>query len=105
MWINTKVMSLPFFRSLILVTSFFLTVQPIENYLQAAANEMSIRNKELRQLENSRKQYATADAWSARRKELREEFLKGAGLWPLPERKSLNVIVHSRREFDGYSVE
>src|SRR5262245_27657157 len=73
--------------------------------LRAANGATSIRETVLRQLENSRSQNATLDAWSARRKELREEFLKGAGLWPLPERKPLKVIVHSRREYNGYSVE
>src|SRR5262245_9533901 len=98
-------MSLPFFRPLILVTLSFLAVAQLEIYLCAATGDTRIRNKVLSQLENSRAQYATPDAWSARRKELREEFLKGAGLWPLPERKPLHVIVHSRREYDGYSVE
>jgi putative membrane-bound dehydrogenase-like protein len=105
MWINTKAMSLPFLRSLILVTLSFLAVPRPEFYLHAAPSDTGIRSKVLLQLENSRTQYATSNAWSARRKELREEFLKGAGLWPLPERKPLNVIIHTRREFDGYSVE
>src|ERR1041384_6553138 len=71
----------------------------------AAEGKPSIREQVLSQLENSSAHYATLDAWTARRKELREEFLKGAGLWPLPERGSLKVVVHSRREYDGYSVE
>src|SRR5262245_54821146 len=49
--------------------------------------------------------YATVESWLVRRKQLREAFLKGAGLWPLPARTPLNPATHSRRERDGYSVE
>ena len=45
---------------------------------QNAEKAQLIREKVLRQLEHSSAQYATLDAWTARRKELREEFLKGA---------------------------
>ena len=57
------------------------------------------------QLERSKDLYATADAWSRRRAELREGFLKGAKLWPLPQKTHLNPILHSRREYEDYSVE
>lgn len=59
----------------------------------------------LQQLEQARTKYATAEAWTARRQELRTEFLKGAGLWPLPSRPPVVAIVHSRREYGDYSVE
>lgn len=59
----------------------------------------------LPQLEASRELYTTSAAVDVRRAALREGFLKGAGLWPLPERTPLNPIRHSRREHDGYSVE
>jgi hypothetical protein len=58
-----------------------------------------------RQLQQSRDKCETPTAWEDRRQELRREFLKGAGLWPLPAKRPLNPIVHSRREHDGYSVE
>src|SRR6266496_1340081 len=73
--------------------------------LLVAEGNPPIRERVLSQLERSNVQYTNVEAWTTRRKELREEFLKGAGLWPLPEKKPLHVIVHSRREFDGYSVE
>ena len=68
---------------------------------QTVAEESAVRE----QLVRSRTRYTTADAWAERREELREEFLKGAGLWPLTERPPVEAIVHSRREHDGYSVE
>ncbi|REJ90629.1 MAG: acetylxylan esterase [Planctomycetota bacterium] len=66
-----------------------------------AAEEAAVRE----QLVQSRTRYNTADAWAERRAELREEFLKGAGLWPLTERPDVQALVHSRREYAGYSVE
>lgn len=59
----------------------------------------------LQQLEQAQTRYATAQAWAARRQELRTEFLKGAGLWPLPPRPPVVAVVHSRREYGDYSVE
>ncbi len=58
-----------------------------------------------RQLVASRTMYTTPQLWAIRRAALREGFLKGAGLWPLPEKTPLNPIVHGRREHDGYTVE
>jgi putative membrane-bound dehydrogenase-like protein len=57
------------------------------------------------QLRHSAETYTTAGAWTARRAELREGFLKGAKLWPLPERPPVNAIRHSLREHGDYSVE
>src|SRR3954468_12670172 len=58
-----------------------------------------------RQLTASRTLYTTPQSWAVRRAALREGFLKGARLWPLPEKTPLNPIVHGRREYDGYTVE
>jgi hypothetical protein len=69
--------------------------------LRALADEKTV----LAQLERSRQAYRTTDDWAQRRTQLREGFLRGAGLWPLPDRPPLKAIVHSRREYDGYSVE
>ena len=57
------------------------------------------------QLARSKKLYTSPESWRARRTELREEFLKVAWLWPLPDRTPLQAIVHSRRVHDGYTVE
>jgi dienelactone hydrolase len=46
-----------------------------------------------------------AAAWDKRRIELREGFLKGAGLWPLPKQGPLRILRHSLRAHDGYTVE
>jgi len=59
----------------------------------------------VKQLENSRARFKTAKDWQDRRAALREGFLRGARLWPLPEKAPLNPIVHSKREYGGYTVE
>ena len=46
-----------------------------------------------------------AGAWNRRREELRREFLKGAGLWPLPKQGPYRVLRHSLRTHAGYTVE
>ncbi|NQV33678.1 MAG: acetylxylan esterase [Phycisphaeraceae bacterium] len=47
----------------------------------------------------------TLDQWKIRRAQVRENILRGTDLWPLPERTPLNPMLHSRRTYDGYSVE
>ena len=67
---------------------------------------MSEREKHIAaQLNRSQDVYTTVEAWSRRRSELREGFLKGAKLWPLPPKTPLAPIAHSRRKYRTYSVE
>src|SRR5262245_3355220 len=58
-----------------------------------------------KQLEESLARYRSAGDWQKRRASLREGFLGGAKLWPLPEKTPLNPITHSRRAYADYSVE
>ncbi len=48
---------------------------------------------------------ATLEEWQARAQRVRAGILRGAGLWPPPQKCVLDPIVHSRREYPGYSVE
>jgi|GEM_PF-183320 5,10-methylenetetrahydrofolate reductase len=57
------------------------------------------------QLAGFRASYSNLDEWKARAKTVRHGILDGAKLSPLPSRTPLNPILHSRREYDGYSVE
>ena len=59
----------------------------------------------LQQLAAARARFDTQAKWSERRGELRKEFLRGAGLWPLPARPPVEAIRHSRRDYKDYSVE
>lgn len=59
----------------------------------------------LSQLEKMIRENRDAAAWNKRRTELREGFLKGAGLWPLPKQGPLKILRHSLRTHDCYTVE
>ncbi len=49
--------------------------------------------------------YSTVAQWRARARRVRDGILRGAGLLPPPKKCALNPIVHSRRDYNGYSVE
>lgn len=48
---------------------------------------------------------ADKDAWEQRAAELRRRVLVATGLWPLPERTSLNPVIHGKVQRDGFTVE
>jgi dienelactone hydrolase len=49
--------------------------------------------------------YSTQAEWQQRAQRIREGILRGAELWPLPKKCPLNPTIHSKRVYDGYSVE
>ena len=49
--------------------------------------------------------YSTQAEWQKRATNIRESILRGAELWPLPKKCPLSPIVHSKRTYDGYSVQ
>ncbi|MBN1509797.1 MAG: acetylxylan esterase [Sedimentisphaerales bacterium] len=49
--------------------------------------------------------YSMLSEWQQRAQRIREGILRGAELWPLPKKCPLNPISHSKRVYDGYSVE
>jgi hypothetical protein len=49
--------------------------------------------------------YSNLAEWKARSARIREGILRGAELWPLPAKCDLKPIIHSKREYDGYTVE
>ncbi len=63
------------------------------------------RDEVLVRLQAAREELPDPIAWAARRAEIKEGFLRAAGMWPLPTRKPPAVIRHSRREYGDYSVE
>jgi len=48
---------------------------------------------------------ATDEEWIARAKEIREQILVSAGLWPMPEKTPLKPIIFGKTLRDGYTVE
>src|ERR1700732_4247507 len=63
------------------------------------------REQVLQDLARIGAEHRDSTAWDRRRSLLRKEFLKGAGLWPLPKRGPYSVVRHSLRQYDGYTVE
>ncbi len=63
------------------------------------------RDAVLREVARFDAEHRDAGAWDRRRDELRREFLKGAGLWPLTRQGPYRVARHSLRTHDGYTVE
>ncbi|MBI1784370.1 acetylxylan esterase [Candidatus Sumerlaeota bacterium] len=57
------------------------------------------------QLQKFSKLWSTLPEWQARAAAIRQGILRGANLDPLPARCPLNPIIHSKREYNGYSVE
>lgn len=49
--------------------------------------------------------YSNLTEWQARAAVIREGMLRGMELWPLPEKCPLNPIIHSKRNYNGYTVE
>lgn len=47
----------------------------------------------------------TAEQWKVRAQEIRRRILVGSGLWPMPQKTPLNVVIHSRKDMGDYSVE
>jgi dienelactone hydrolase len=43
--------------------------------------------------------------WVTRREEIQRRVLLAAGLWPMPEKTPLNVVIHGRIEREDYTVE
>ena len=57
------------------------------------------------QLERLLETHDSLKEWELRRERIKEQILKGAGLDPLPSKTPLNSIIHSKRSYEGYSVE
>lgn len=49
--------------------------------------------------------YSDRKGWEVRAKRIRQGILEGAELSPLPKKHSLNSVIHSKRIYDGYTVE
>ncbi len=58
---------------------------------------------------NELKQFASSyddlAGWEKRKAKIREGILRGAELWPLPQKTPLNAKFFNKRVYDGYSVE
>lgn len=49
--------------------------------------------------------YTNKNEWLARREKIRDQILRGAELEKFPSRCPLNSVIHSKRNYNGYTVE
>ena len=57
------------------------------------------------QLNKFARSYSNLDEWKARTKRIRDGILRGAELLPPIKKCPLNPVIHSRRQYRGYTVE
>jgi uncharacterized protein len=57
------------------------------------------------QLQKFRSTYSNLDEWLKRKERIRKQILEGAEFSKLPKKCLLNPVIHSKRIYDGYTVE
>ncbi|MHC4156595.1 MAG: alpha/beta hydrolase family protein [Planctomycetota bacterium] len=57
------------------------------------------------QLAKFAKRYSNLEQWEQRGRRIREGILQGAELVPMPDKCAPNPIIHSKRQYKGYTVE
>jgi len=57
------------------------------------------------QLAKFTQSYSNQEQWKARAEQVREGILRGTELLPLPEKCPLKPVIHSKRKYDGYTVQ
>jgi hypothetical protein len=90
----------------ILVFGFFVPAPGIEEKKpQLCQGNYQTEEEAKEQLARFAKTYSTLEQWKARAERIREGILRGAELLPLPRKCPLKPIIHSKRSYDGYTVE
>ncbi|MCK4293649.1 MAG: acetylxylan esterase, partial [Planctomycetes bacterium] len=97
----------------IVVTVLVLVVGFLGGLAQAAQEKKPIlcqgnyqsQEDAKKQLAKFARSYSNLRQWKKRAENIREAILRGAELLPYPEKTPLNPIIHSKREYDGYTVE
>jgi len=90
----------------ILVLGFFVPVPGAEEKKpQLCQGNYQSEEAAKEQLAKFAQSYSNLEQWKARAGQVREGILRGAELWLLPERCPLKPIIHSKRQYDGYTVE
>jgi uncharacterized protein len=59
----------------------------------------------LEQLKRFKESYPSLKLWQEKASTIKSGILQGAGLYPLPEKKPLNIIRTNKRQYNGYIVE
>jgi len=84
---------------------FYLDDLRLEQGAILCVGDYQTPEKGREQLDKFARGVKSREDWQARAANTREGILRGAQLWPLPERTPLNPVFRKKRAFDGYTVE
>jgi hypothetical protein len=100
---STGVIKLFFIEILLAITLIAQNEKSIQPQLRQG--NFLTEEQAKQELESFARSYSNLEEWQARAGRIREGILRGAKLSPLPEKCPLNPIVHSKRKYNGYTVE
>jgi hypothetical protein len=90
----------------LLVLGFLFPIQGAEQKKsQLCQGNYQTEEEAKEQLARFAKTYSTLEQWKARAERIREGILRGTELLPSPKKCPLKPIIHSKRAYNGYSVE
>ncbi len=93
------------------VSMFVLCLSPIpaqgaeEKKPQLCQGNYQTEEEAKEQLAKFARSYSNLEQWKARAEAIREYILRGAELLPMPEKCPLKQIIHSKRKYNGYTVQ
>ena len=87
---------------------FLLSVMPVfadDNKIELRQGNFQSEQAGREELAEFARSYSNLQQWKARAKNIHEGILRGAELLLLPKKCPLNPIIHSKRRYDGYTIE
>jgi uncharacterized protein len=76
-----------------------------ENEPELCVGHYHTEEQALEQLKRFKDSYPNLNLWKEKAAVIRQGILQGSGLYPLPDKKALNIIRTNKRQYDGYVVE
>ena len=90
---------------LLLGSSGILAQEAVEKKHELRQGSFHSEEDAKKELAKFAQSYSNLAQWKARAERIREGILRGAELFPMPTKCALNPIIHSKREYEGYTVE
>ena len=101
---KNKVLFIFLFLMLCYLPATNLSAQPIDTTMLCRGNYFTEAEGKAA-LEKFATTYYDKKSWQKRAERIRQLILQGSGLLQLPQNTPLKPIVHSKRTYDGYTVE
>ena len=103
-WESRRVKRFSFFLCLSVLSTPLGQAEPTDKPTLCQGNNHS-EAEAVAQLKRMAATHSNLAEWKARAAAVRQQFLTGAKLDPLPKRTPLNPIIKNKRRYDGYTVE